>query len=90
MSVGTLLGVARLLLRRPRLWPTAVGQIFRLAPNGWWRRRPFLPLPSPEYLHFRLVTMYGGNDPRAKPADVIDYLEWCRKFPKAGWFRRIT
>ncbi len=63
---------------RPWLWATAVRQVFRLAPEGWWRRSPRLPLPDPEYLAFRLSTMYG--DPARPPdaGDVVTYLHWCR------------
>jgi hypothetical protein len=41
-------------LVHPSLWPTAIGQALRLAPSGWWRRPPFLPMPDPGYLAFRL------------------------------------
>ena len=69
------------LLARPSLWPTAVAQAVRLAPSGWWRRRPHLPVPDPGYLRFRLETGYGpGGAP--EPADVIAYLRWCRRFPR--------
>lgn len=64
---------------RPGLWPTAVVQLFALAPTGWWRRRPFLPLPAPAYLAFRLQTMYGRPGHRPVPDDVVAYLEWCRE-----------
>ncbi|MFM7263496.1 MAG: hypothetical protein ACKO1X_07085 [Acidimicrobiales bacterium] len=77
-------GVILAVLRRPVLWPTAVVQLLRMAPRGWWRRRPFLPLPPAEYVEFRLVTQYGGqhlaSGGRVDPADVVDYLEWCRKW----------
>ena len=67
---------------RPWLWWAAVRQVFRLAPRGWWRRRPFLPVPSQDYLEFRLVTQYGGDPREARPdiatKDVLDYLRWCR------------
>ena len=69
---------------RPRLWPTAVGQALRLAPRGWWRRRPFLPLPDPAYLRFRMQTQYGGDQPRTPvPHDLVAYLEWCRGYRDA-------
>jgi len=64
--------------QRPDLWPTAVGQVWVLAPSDWWRRPPFLPVPDPGYLAFRLETMYGGSRPEPVPADVVAYLEWCR------------
>lgn len=66
-------------LVRPGLWATAVGQVLRLARPGWWRRPPFVPLPDPDYLRFRLETQYGSDrDP--VPGDVITYLHWCRGF----------
>ena len=65
--------------RHPSLWPTAVRQALVLAAPGWWRRRPFLPLPSPDYLRFRLQTAYGGDGDRApEPDDLVTYLRWCR------------
>ena len=68
---------------RPRLWPVAVRQLLLLAPRGWWRRPPFLPRPDPDYLAFRLQTMYG--DPAHVPtaADVVGYLRWCRGMRRA-------
>jgi hypothetical protein len=65
--------------RSPRLWGTALRQVARLAPRGWWRRPPFLPLPDRDYLRFRLQTMYGGGSPSARSGDVIAYLRWCKR-----------
>ncbi|MGI9600766.1 MAG: hypothetical protein ACR2QE_02695 [Acidimicrobiales bacterium] len=67
--------------RRPVLWATAVAQIGRLAPPGWWRRRPFLPLPPADYLHFRMQTAYGDPDRLPPVDDVVTYLRWCRRWP---------
>jgi hypothetical protein len=65
--------------RHPSLWPTAVRLIVDLAPRGWWRRRPHLPVPDPDYLAFRFETMYGsGRAPEAE--DVLTYLRWCREY----------
>lgn len=66
---------------RPRLWPTAARQVVRLAPSGWWRRWPPLPVPDPGYLRFRLQTAYGDADREPAPADVVAYLHWCRRWP---------
>ena len=82
MTQRWVLGAAAALLIRPRLWATAGRQIVRLAPPGWWRRWPLLPLPDPAYLRFRLVTQYGDPDRAPEPRDVIDYLRWCRRQPK--------
>ena len=65
-------------LRRPALWSTAARQMRRMAPPGWWRRRPFLPVPSGEYLRFRMLTQYGDTGHEWVPEDVVGYLSWCR------------
>ena len=70
------------LARRPTLWPTALRQARRTAAPGWWRRPPFLPVPAGDYLRFRLVTQYGSDDHRPEPADVLNYLSWCRRQPR--------
>ena len=68
------------LARRPQLWRTAVRQMRRTAAPGWYRRMPFLPVPSGDYLRFRLLTQYGDPDHRPVPDDVINYLAWCRQW----------
>jgi len=73
---------AAAVLRRPSLWPTALGTARRLAAPGWWRRRPHLPLPDPAYLRFRLETQYGDGEP--DPADVVTYLHWLRAARRTG------
>lgn len=70
-------------LRRPVLWSTAVIQLFRLAPRGWWRQAPFLPMPDRAYLRFRMQTMYGDPDHGLEAADLVTFLEWCRAWPAA-------
>jgi hypothetical protein len=70
-------------LRHPSLWPTAVHQLWVLAAPGWWHRAPFLPLPDPEYLEFRLLTQYGDAHHPIEAQDLIDYLRWCRRYRRA-------
>ena len=78
MTVRAVLAV----LARPELWPTALRVLWRLAPRGWWRRAPYLPLPDAEYLHFRMVTAYGGDGSApARGDDLVTYLRWCRAWP---------
>ncbi len=65
--------------RHPSLWATGARQALVLAGPGWWRRPPFLPLPAPDYLRFRLETAYGGlGDRPIEPRDLVAYLRWCR------------
>ena len=67
------------LAQKPRLWSTALRQVLRLAPSGWWHRWPPLPLPDRDYLRFRLQTMYGGQGRSPNAADVVSYLSWCKR-----------
>ena len=69
-------------LPHPSLWAVALRQAGRLASSGWWRHAPFLPLPDPEYLRFRMETAYGGaGDQLPDPEDLVTYLRWCRNWP---------
>jgi hypothetical protein len=72
-----MLRLAAEVLRRPSLWVVAGRQAGRLVPAGWWRRAPYLPLPSREYLRFRLLTQYGDAEHEIEPRDVLNYLRWC-------------
>ena len=71
----------------PSLWWAAVAALGRLARRGWWRRRPFLPVPGDAYWEFRLVTAFGGSGREAllERHDVVAYLQWCRRtHPRRG------
>jgi hypothetical protein len=72
------------LARHPGLWGTGIRQALTLAPAGWWRRAPFLPVPDPAYLHFRLQTAYGDPARSPEPADLVTYLHWCRAWPRVA------
>lgn len=78
--IGTV-GVLAVLLR-PALWITALRQTFRLAPTGWWRRVPFLPLPDARFLQFRWETQYGNAMHRPAAHDLVAYLTWCRSYQR--------
>jgi hypothetical protein len=68
---------AAAVLRVPSLWPTALRQGRRAVPRRWWARRPYLPVPSADYLRFRLETQYGHRGEVAGE-DVVTFLRWCR------------
>lgn len=78
------MGSAWAVAKRPSLWLTALRQWKRTTPAGWWRRAPFLPVPSRDYLAFRMVTQYGDANHRATSADVLNYLAWCRQHDRAA------
>lgn len=65
------------IVRRPDLWRTAASSARSMTPDHWWRRPPFLPLPDPAWMRFRLETAYGGDGRGPMRADdLITYLEW--------------
>lgn len=75
--------VIGVVVAHPLLWSTAIRQGWRLVPNHWWTRAPYLPVPSRSYLRFRLLTQYGETSHRPEPDDVLNYLRWCRDFDDA-------
>jgi hypothetical protein len=64
------------LLRRPALWGAAASTILSLAPAGWWKRPPFLPIPDEELVTWRLTTAYGTAETTLDEDDLVAYLEW--------------
>ena len=77
--------MARAVVPRPGLWWAAAGALRRMARRGWWRHRPFVPLPGEAYWRFRLETAYGGGDGATEeggaltPSDVVAFLRWCQR-----------
>ena len=77
--------VARAVVPRPGLWWAAAGALRRMARHGWWRHRPFVPLPGEAYWRFRLETAYGGDSGAAGEGgaltapDVVAFLHWCQR-----------
>ncbi len=73
------LRVLRAVAARPALWSVALVVVARLAPPRWWCRWPPAPSPDERYWRFRMETAYGGDGGTApEPADVVEFLEWCR------------
>lgn len=66
----------------PALWITAIRVIWSIRRRGWWRQRPFLPVPSADYVAFRMETQYGNDIAMTSrgPADVLEYLRWVRQW----------
>ena len=79
LSLRWLRDTARAVLSHPALWSEGLRTLVRLAPKGWWRRAPYLPVPAPAYVKFRAVTNHGGDGSAPPTADeVLAYLKWCR------------
>lgn len=79
MSTGrSLTAAAAAVARHPGLWPTAAVEYGRMVPDGWWRRRPWLPVPDPAMLRFRAETQYGDPEHHPTADDVVRWLSWCK------------
>ena len=85
-------GAIRAVAARPRLWPAALRQVRALAPRGWWRRPPFLPVPDRDWTAFRLTTAYGDPGAAVVPDDLVTWLEWSATVrpPRPGTDRSET
>jgi hypothetical protein len=61
---------------RPRLWVEGLRFLGAMAEPGWWRRPPFLPIPEPGYLRWRIATAYGSAEHPVRPDDLVAVLRW--------------
>lgn len=67
----------RLAARRPLLIPGMIGAAWAFRRRAWWRRPPFLPLPSTRYLRWRMETAYGDADRVPSDDELSRYLRWA-------------
>ena len=77
------LSVALPLALRALLWPPLGVDLLRVAwrfrVRRWWARPPFLPVPSRDYVRWRMHTAYGDEDAIPPVEDVIRYARWVGK-----------
>jgi hypothetical protein len=67
--------------RDPRLGAALLRVAWRFRSRDWYLRPPFLPLPSAEYVRWRMYTAYG-NDAAVPPTeDVVRYARWAVRKP---------
>jgi hypothetical protein len=64
---------------RPRLAADLVAAAWAFRRRDWYRRAPFLPLPAPAYLRWRMYTAYGDEHAVPPTEDVIRFAQWRRK-----------
>jgi len=64
---------------RPQLGIDLLRLAWAFRRRRWWRQAPFLPVPDPAYLRWRMYTAYG--DPAAVPPveDVASFARWRRE-----------
>lgn len=79
---GSWLGLAASLVGRGLVRPALVVDLLALVwafrRRDWYRRTPFLPLPDPEYMRWRMYTAYGDESAVPPPEDVIRFARWRR------------
>ena len=61
---------------RPGLARDLLRVAWRFRSRDWYRRVPFLPLPSRDYVRWRMHTAYGDPATVPPPDDVIRYARW--------------
>jgi hypothetical protein len=64
-------------LRNPRLASALVRVAWRFRRREWYKRPPFLPLPSAEYVRWRMYTAYGSENFVPPADDVVRYARWA-------------
>ena len=75
-------GLGRYLLRHPSDALVLARAGWRLRREGWLRQTPFLPIPSPEYWHFRMVTVNGSSGGPLSPSSMVDAARWALRQPQ--------
>jgi hypothetical protein len=55
--------------------------LWRFRNRYWYRRFPFLPLPSRRYLRWRMHTAYGDDGTVPPAEDLVRYARWSTR----GW-----
>ncbi|MEO8908714.1 MAG: hypothetical protein ABI408_00610 [Gemmatimonadaceae bacterium] len=63
-------------MRRPQLVIDLFRVTWRFRPIGWYRTFPFLPLPDPAYLRWRMYTAYGDYEAVPTAGEIERYARW--------------
>ncbi len=66
-----------LAFRHPRLLPHLLRAAWTFRARTWYRRPPFLPIPSSSYMRWRMETAYGDADAQPGPGELERYLLWA-------------
>jgi hypothetical protein len=61
---------------RPALAADLLRVAWRFRDRQWYRRFPFLPVPSTKYVRWRMHTAYGDYDAVPPADDIVKYARW--------------
>lgn len=73
---GLTLALALKGARNPRLAADLLRVAWRFRRRRWYQRFPFLPVPSREYVRWRMHTAYGTHDSVPPAEDIVRYARW--------------
>ena len=73
------LALMRRALLDPSLARALVVVAWRFRDRSWYRKAPFLPLPSRTYTRWRMHTAYGDPDAVPTVEEAIRYVRWAAK-----------
>lgn len=76
---GFLLRLAGRAVVNPRVALDLLALAWAFRRRQWWRSAPFLPLPDPVYLEWRLHTAYGEERQVPPVEDVLRFARWRRR-----------
>jgi hypothetical protein len=63
----------------PALAVALIRIMWRLRDRRWAARFPFLPLPSRDYVRWRMHTVYGDHDAVPPVDDIVGYARWATR-----------
>jgi len=69
----------RTLLRYPTSALDMLGFGWAVRRRGWYKRPPFLPLPSARYLRWREETAYGDGNQGPSTSETRRFLRWAAR-----------
>ncbi len=82
-SSGRWMAVTAHLVGRALLNPRLALDLMRLAlafrRRRWWTQPPFLPMPDPTYMRWRMYTAYGDEHAVPPAAEIIAFARWRRE-----------
>ncbi|MEO8479126.1 MAG: hypothetical protein ABI542_05775 [Gemmatimonadota bacterium] len=76
---GLLLALTGRAVLSPRLALDLLRTGWAFRHREWFRRAPFLPLPDPVYLRWRMYTAYGDEAAVPPVDDVVRFARWRRE-----------
>lgn len=66
-------------LRRPHRIPAIVGMGWAFRARGWYRRFPFIPWPSAQYVRWRMETAWGSAEAEPEQDELERFVVWSAR-----------